>query len=158
MTKRRTGPLEKRGPKTKFKQSICQPAVELYLAGMTDFQVAQELKISERTLYRWFVEYPALRQAVQASKEVADHRVERSLYHRAVGYTRQAVKIFCHMGAPVVVPYDEHVPPDVGAITMWLTNRHGAKWKSKQSHEHGGLDGQPIDLSLKVEFVDAIRE
>jgi hypothetical protein len=38
----------------------------------------------------------------------------RSLYNRAVGYTHDAVKIFCDKNGNVTkVPYREHVPPDV---------------------------------------------
>lgn len=64
---------------------------------------------------------------------MADERVERSLYHRAVGYTFEATKIFMPAGAktPVNAPYREHVPPDVKAATHWLNNRRPAEWRNK---------------------------
>lgn len=57
------------------------------------------------------------------------------MYHRAVGYSYHAVKIFQHDGNPVVVPYIRHVPPDVKAAIFWLTNRRPDEWKSTNSHE-----------------------
>jgi hypothetical protein len=56
-------------------------------------------------------------EALKIGKTEADDRVERSLYQRAVGCTYSAVKIFMPAGAnkPVIVPYEEHVPPDVTA-------------------------------------------
>jgi hypothetical protein len=48
-------------------------------------------------------------------------RVKRSLYTRAVGYNYEAVKIFmpANREKPVIVPYIEHVPPDVTAGIFW---------------------------------------
>jgi hypothetical protein len=41
-----------------------------------------------------------------------------------------------HSGKPITVDYVEHIPPDVGAIKLWLTNRAPADWREKQEHEH----------------------
>jgi PAS domain S-box-containing protein len=50
------------------------------------------------------------------------------LYSRAVGYTFDAVKIFCTKNGQVTkVPYREHVPPDVTACIFWLKNRKPAE-------------------------------
>jgi hypothetical protein len=55
-------------------------------------------------------------------------RVERSLDQRAVGYERDAVKIFCSKDGKITkVPYREHVPPDVTACIFWLKNRDPAR-------------------------------
>src|SRR5271169_4022957 len=58
-------------------------------------------------------------------------RVERSLYERAVGYNYEAVKIFmpANRAKPVIVPYIEHVPPDVTAGVFWLKNRDPQHWR-----------------------------
>lgn len=39
-------------------------------------------------------------------------------------------------GLLFVVPYIEHVPPDVGAIKMWLCNRRPKEWAEKQTQTH----------------------
>jgi hypothetical protein len=48
-------------------------------------------------------------------------RTQRSLYHRANGYNYEAVKIFmpANREKPVIVPFIEHVPPDVTACIFW---------------------------------------
>jgi hypothetical protein len=53
---------------------------------------------------------------------------ERSLYHRAIGYNYEAVKIFMPTDRekPVYAPYVERVPPDVTACIFWLKNRDPA--------------------------------
>jgi hypothetical protein len=67
----------------------------------------------------------------------ADDRVERSLYNRAIGYSYDAVKIFCDKNGKVTrVPCREHVPPDVTACIFWLKNRNPAKWRDVQNVEH----------------------
>jgi hypothetical protein len=65
-------------------------------------------------------------------------RTERSLYHRANGYSYEAVKIFMPAGRakPVYAPYIEHIPPDVTACIFWLKNRDPQHWRDSQHLEH----------------------
>jgi high affinity Mn2+ porin len=50
---------------------------------------------------------------------------------RAVGYTYESYKIIMPAGArkPVIVPYLEHVPPDVTAGIFWSKNRRPDRWR-----------------------------
>jgi len=119
--------------------------------GATDREVAQRLEIAEGTLYRWRHEHPEFREALRLGKESADDRVEKALYNRAVGYSFDSIKIMQHDGEVIVEPYVEHVPPDVGAAKLWLTNRRGEKWRDKTSTELSGhvtLTANPTDESL----------
>jgi hypothetical protein len=70
---------------------------------------------------------------------VADERVERSLYQRAVGYEQEEVKIFMPGGAedPVYAPFRAKIAPDVTAGIFWLKNRRGDSWRDKHDVEHG---------------------
>jgi hypothetical protein len=49
-----------------------------------------------------------------------------------------AVKVFMPAGAlqPIVVHYEEHCPPDVGAAFIWLKNRDPERWRDVQNVEH----------------------
>jgi|SRR5665213_580579 len=134
----------KLGRPSPYHPDFCQKAANLCIAGATDFEVAEALGVCVRTIYRWKAEHPDFCQALKVGKELADERVESSLYHRSVGYSYPAVKIMQNDGAPVIVPYIEHAPPDIGAITLWLTNRRGDKWRAKQALEHTGRDGVPL--------------
>jgi hypothetical protein len=48
-----------------------------------------------------------------------------------VGYTYEAVKIFNDGGNPLVVSYQQHVPPDVSAAKHWLHNRRPDRWRER---------------------------
>jgi hypothetical protein len=102
--------------------------------GATDREVAEMFGVSERTVHRWKHSHPEFAAALAVGKEVADQRVEQSLYRRALGYTHDAVKIFMPAGAtePIIVPYVEHVPPDTVAAIFWLKNRKPDQWREKQ--------------------------
>jgi hypothetical protein len=47
-------------------------------------------------------------------------------------------RFFMPAGAaePVVVHYEEHRPPDVGAAFIWLKNRDPDRWRDVQNVEH----------------------
>jgi hypothetical protein len=126
------------GRPTGYRPEYCQVAEELCRNGATDEELADYFEVSARTIYRWKAEFPDFCQALKTGKEVADERVERSLYHRAVGYSHEAVKIFMPAGAkePVYASYTEHVPPDTTAAIFWLKNRRGEAWRDKSEVHH----------------------
>ena len=136
------------GRPSEYRPEFCQKAASLCVNGATDFEVAEELGVNVRTLYRWKAEFPDFRQALKVGKELADERVKFSLYHRAVGYSHQAVKIFMPAGAegPVYADYIEHVAPDPSAAKLWLTNRMPDEWREKVVQEVTGKDGGPIEI------------
>ena len=81
---------------------------------------------------RWEAAYPKFSGALRTGSKVADDRVERSLYERAVGYSFESEKIFCNKDGVVTrVPYIEHMPPDVTACIFWLKNRRKEVWRDR---------------------------
>lgn len=133
---------------TSYKPEFVETARELCAQGATDREVAHALDIAESTLYVWQNKYPEFAEALKVSKAIADDRVERSLYRRAVGYSFDAVKIFQN---GTQIPYVEHVPPDTTAMIFWLKNRRKAQWRDRT--ELTGADGAP----LTVQIVDPTR-
>ncbi|WP_398457392.1 helix-turn-helix domain-containing protein [Sphingomonas albertensis] len=105
-------------------------------AGATDRDIADLFEVSERTLYRWKHTHPEFAAALVVGKEVADARVEQSLYRRATGYTYDSSKFHMHEGCVIVTPYEEHVPPDTTAAIFWLKNRKPEAWRDKTTVEH----------------------
>jgi hypothetical protein len=129
-----------------FQPEFCQKAAELCARGATDAELAEYFEVSTRTIYRWQSEFPEFCQALKLGKTEADERVERSLYHKAIGYTFDAVKVFMPAGAegPVYAPYQEHVPPDTTAAIFWLKNRRPDNWRDKSTQELTGANGAPL--------------
>ena len=132
----------------------CEIAANAALGGGTDLEIANALGIHVATFYRWQHLHPEFKDAVKIPKEIADQRVVRSMYHRAVGYKLKAVKVFLHKGKPVFVPYDEEVPPDPSMIKLWLINRDGENWKDKSSQEQSGPNGGPIPVAQVTASAD----
>ena len=65
----------------------------LYLDGKTDQEIADFFKISRKTLINWRKKNPEFILTLKNDwKAVADHRVERSLYERACGYSHPETK------------------------------------------------------------------
>ena len=81
--------------------------------------------------------------ALGTAKEVLDERIERSLAHRALGYSHPAVKFMTvsdeHGSHIERLEYIEHYPPDTAAMCFWLKNRRPDRWRDVQNIEaqHG---------------------
>jgi len=93
---------------------------------------------------------------MRAGKVMADADVAEAHFHRAKGYSHEAVKIFMPAGAaePVYAPYTEHYPPDERAARFWLMNRQRHLWTERR--EFTGKDGEPLFDRL-MNMTDAQR-
>ena len=68
-------------------------AWSLAIKGATDQDIADAFHVSRRTIIRWRQTYPSFNTACQSGKEIADAKVKKSLFERAVGcllYTSDA--------------------------------------------------------------------
>ena len=143
------------GRPTEYKEAFVSQAEKLCQLGATDEELAQFFDVSSKTIYRWACKHEAFGLALKQGKDVADERVVRSLYHRAIGYTHDAVKIFpprVGQKKELVVPYKEHVPPDTTAAIFWLKNRRAGDWRDKSEivHRHEATeldDGELADIA-----------
>lgn len=128
------------GRPSDYKDDYAKQVTKLAELGATDQEVADFFEIDVRTVYRWKHDYPEFCQALKVGKEVADERVERSLYQKAIGYEQDEVKIFMPGGAsePVYAPFRAKIAPDTTAAIFWLKNRRSQQWRDKQEHEHSG--------------------
>lgn len=128
------------GQPTLYNPEYVEKVAGLCLAGATDSEIADEIGVSVSTLYNWRAKYPEFLAAIRYGKEHADDRVERSLYHRAVGFEYPAVKIsFDKEGNPLFAQYREYYPPDAVAAGKWLNNRRPGEWRDKSEVEILGL-------------------
>ena len=123
---------------TKFKEEFIPQAEKLCKLGATDMEVADFFDVDVRTVYRWKGENEAFCQALKVGKDIADERVERSLYARANGYEHEEVDIRVVGGAIVQTPIRKYYPPDTTACIFWLKNRKTAEWRDKVEQEHSG--------------------
>jgi hypothetical protein len=113
-------------------------AQQMCRLGATDLELARAFNVTTVTIWRWQSRHPDFCNALKTGKEIADQRVERSLYQRAVGYSFDSEKLFSFEGSVTRAGIVEHVPPDVGAAKHWLSNRKPQEWHEKQEIEHRG--------------------
>jgi hypothetical protein len=132
------------GRPTKFKAEFVSRAEKLCQLGATDMEVADFFDIEVRTLYRWKAENEAFCQALKAGKDVADDRVERSLFARANGYEHDEVDIRVVANAIVQTPIRKYYPPDTTAAIFWLKNRKPKEWRETKAVELTGANGGPV--------------
>lgn len=125
-----------------YKDEYAGLAHNYCLLGAKNDDLARMFGVNPRTVDRWLAEKPKFCRAVKEGREEADAKVASSLYHRANGYSHQAVKIFNDRETGVTtVPYTEHYPPDSTAMIFWLKNRRPDLWRDKTEHEHSAGAG-----------------
>ena len=113
--------------------------------GLTDEQIAHNMKIGARTLYEWKQKYPQISQALKKGKAVVDVEVENSLLKRAKGCTvveeTQELMINPDTGKRELITTKKvikEIPPDTTAQIFWLKNRRPDLWRDKQNVELSG--------------------
>lgn len=127
----------KTGRPSSYKPEFAAQATKLCLLGATDVDIADFFQVAVSTIYKWKHDHPEFSEALKTGKDAVDERVERSLYHKAVGYSFDAVKIMVVKGEVESVGYREHVPPDTTAAIFWLKNRRSGQWRDVHKIEHG---------------------
>jgi hypothetical protein len=144
----------KMGRPSKYRPEFATQAKQFAKLGATDAEISRFLEIDTATLWRWKAAHPDFCNALKAGKDVADDRVQQSLFQRAVGYSHEAVKIFANprTGENVVVPFIEHFAPDTTACIFWLKNRRKDEWRERGSQEP--IDLTPEQLALMAPGAD----
>lgn len=137
-------------PKYKFTKTEKALMCALFKEGKTNKEIAKILKIPRETLNDR-LRYNNLTTAIKKNKAVADSKVVRALFERALGYEHPEDKFFCHNGKVIIAPTTKHYPPDTAACFIWLKNRDPENWKDKQEIEHGG----EVKSSLELNYADA---
>lgn len=110
---------------------------DLALAGFSDEKISKLVGISRSTLGLRKKDDKEFSDRVFRNRELAQARVARALFERAIGYKVKSVRIFADpkSGKVVQVPFWEHWPPSEAACMTFLKNRCGDLWKDKVTIE-----------------------
>lgn len=125
------------GRPTKYNPDYAKQAYKLCQMGATDIELAKFFEVHLDTIHEWSNVYEEFSEARKVGKEACDNRVERSLYQKALGFTREAEKVVIIDDVPVKVRYEEYVPPSDTAMIFWLKNRRRHEWRDRHEVEHG---------------------
>lgn len=123
------------GRPTKYRPEFARVAEYMAGGGSTDAEIARALGVAPATLYRWKAEIPEFRESIAGAKQIPITRVERSLYHRAVGYEHDHDEIRANGKAVTVVKTVKHYPPDTSAARLWLNNVAPERWRPRRDPE-----------------------
>jgi hypothetical protein len=138
------------GRKPKFKSAFIGVARKACERGFSDQEVADLLGINASTFYRWRVRYPQFARVVRLGKEMADNRVERALYERAIGYDFEREKQIMTRDGPQMLRWREHVPPDTAAALAYLKNRRPDRWRDTHRIEHTSSPYDHIESAAEL--------
>jgi len=76
------------GRPTLYDPQLCEQAHNYCLLGATNDELAEFFNVSPSTIDNWIARHADFGDAVRRGRVVADSRVARGLYDRAVGYDR----------------------------------------------------------------------
>lgn len=139
------------GRPTDYKPEYAKQAEKLCRLAATDIEIADFFGVDVRTIYRWKEAHEEFCQALKTGKEIADERVERSLFARATGYEHDEVDIRVIGGEIVKTPIRKYYPPDTTAGIFWLKNRRKDQWREIKAVEVTGADGGPVETKQTLD-------
>lgn len=153
------------GRPTKYKEAYARQAKKLCSLGATDMELADFFEVDLSTVNLWKLRHKHFSEAIRVAKAVADDRVERSLYEKAMGYTFDSEKIFQFQGEVIRANTREHVPPSDSAIIFWLKNRRKEIWRDKHEVDNTGevthkweeMDDEQLDRAIKARQDSVLR-
>lgn len=120
------------GRPTAYRREFCELARNYCLLGATNPELAGFFDVAPRTIDNWIASHPAFAEAVHEGRAVADARVARCLYERAVGYSCTVERKVLHQGKEWSLKNVVHYPPDTRACIFWLRNRRPATWSERR--------------------------
>ena len=136
---------KKNGRRTAFKQSMIKQTRDLVLMGYTHDKIAEFFGVSRTSIYKWKSTHKDFANVLNINRDDYDSKVVRSLYEIATGYNYTEKKKEIIQSEPGekdkvrITKTKKHIPPNVGAIKVWLYNRRPAEFKPE------------VELSKKVE-------
>jgi len=139
-----------RGRPSKYRPEFVEQGKKLCLLGATDIEIADFFGVSVRTLLRWKNEHDDFCHALNESKGIPDERVERSLYHRAIGYEHTEVDIRVIDKQIVKTKIRKYYPPDTTACIFWLKNRQPSNWRAAPEQEDDENAPTPVKVEITV--------
>lgn len=122
---------------SKYKLEFAKQAAVACKLGATDQDLSELFSVSRSTVNLWKIEFLEFSDALKDAKTVADARVERALYQKAVGYSHPEDDIKMYEGQVIITPTVKHYPPDTTACIFWLKNRMPEQYRANPEDDGG---------------------
>lgn len=146
----------KKGSPNTFEELDLEQVRHLAEYGHTDDFMADFFGVTPSTWNIWKKKNPLFFSQLKGWKAVADDRVERALYERALGYEweEDAVVFDNFRKERVKVRLEKRLPPDTNACRFWLNNRRPAQWREKvevDARHSGSVEAVPSTKQFELE-------
>lgn len=123
------------------------------IAGYSMNQVSKLIGCSVSTLSTWLMRHPSMKDIFTYASDYADMQVTSALKRRACGFKVKKKQFATYQGAITDnVDYEEEVPPDTNAATIWLVNRRG--WKRDNESSRMDNKGKILETLDKITEID----
>ena len=117
------------GRPSSYSPDLCELAHNYCLLGATNDELAAFFGVSPRTIDNWIAGHAEFETAVKDGRVIADARVARGLYTRAIGYDRKVEREILHQGELRTLTSVTHYPPNPQSCIFWLRNRRRRTWR-----------------------------
>lgn len=128
------------GQPTRYKAEYRELARKYCLLGATNEELGGFFGVTRRTIDNWIANVPEFTAAVRKGRALADARVARCLYERAVGYEHTVKRTVLHQGKEWTLTDVVHLPPDIKACIFWLRHRRPENWRERAEVSDDGVD------------------
>lgn len=97
-------------------------------------------------------EHESFANALAEGKEIADSKIERSLYQSAQGYFVDEEERLIEVSKDGTTKLGDlrtkkrYIPPSTTAQIFWLKNRKREHWRDVSKTEVTGADGKPFEF------------
>ena len=124
--------------------------------GLSDEQIANNMKIHRRTFYKWKEAYPEFSKALEEGKKPVDLMVENSLLKSALGYSEKQVEECYRKNESGELELFEKkiktnpVSPSVRAMEVWLRNRQPDKWRNNQKEWLEKVRAETVLVEMEI--------
>lgn len=144
----------------KFSKEIANKFIELYATGEQSIQaICDEIKIDRSTFYAW-------KKNKSFAKMLDDAHKKRMNAIGEMALSGMVLLLSKHEYEETTIEYTEgkdgkpkiksqkkvkkFIMPNPSMVALALTNRMPQDWKSKQSVEHTGPDGEPLPKQIMI--------
>lgn len=127
-------------------------AWSLAVKGCTDQEIAAAMHVSRKTINVWKKTHQSFADALSNGKNIADSKIEKSLYDSARGYYVDEEERTIEVNKDGTTKLGDlrtrkrYIPPSVTAQIFWLKNRKREQWRDTSKMEVTGSDGKPLDM------------